>query len=92
MLQRYDSQAGAKIQLGLDDTLNLPSPKPKVWLIEDGFEGDVARKGHGLQRLFIFTILELYEKFRAEGAIIDGTLCSPSRSPSYTNTLLELVP
>jgi energy-coupling factor transporter ATP-binding protein EcfA2 len=60
LLQRYDSEAGAKIQLGLDDTLNLPSPKPKVWLIEDGFEGDVARKGHGLQRLFIFTILELY--------------------------------
>lgn len=100
LLQRYDSQAGAKIQLGLDDTLNLPSPKPKVWLIEDGFEGDVARKGHGLQRLFIFTILELYEKFRAEGAIIDGTIVlaieepelyqHPARARAIARTLRDL--
>jgi len=100
LLQRYDSEAGAKIQLGLDDTLNLPSPKPKVWLIEDGFEGDVARKGHGLQRLFIFTILELYEKYRAEGGVVDGTIVlaieepelyqHPARARAIARTLRDL--
>lgn len=81
LLQRYDSETAARIQLSLDDTLNLPAPKPKVLLIEDGFEGDVARKGHGLQRLFIFTILELYEKFRAEGGIVDGTIVLAIEEP-----------
>lgn len=100
LLQRYDSEAGAKIQLGLDDTLNLPSPKPKVWLIEDGFEGDVARKGHGLQRLFIFTILELYEKYRTEGGIVDGSIVlaieepelyqHPARARAIARTLRDL--
>lgn len=81
LLQRYDSETAAKIQLSLDDTLNLPAPKPKVLLIEDGFEGDVSRKGHGLQRLFIFTLLELYEKFRAEGGIVDGTIVLAIEEP-----------
>ena len=100
LLQRYDSEAGAKIRIGLDDNLNLPSPKPKVWLIEDGFEGDVARKGHGLQRLFIFTILELYENFRAEGGIVDGTIVlaieepelyqHPARARAIARTLRDL--
>jgi len=100
LLRRYDSEAGARIQLGLDETLTLPSPKPKVWLVEDGFEGDVARKGHGLQRLFIFTILELYEKVRAEGGSIDGTIVlaveepelyqHPARARSIARTLRDL--
>jgi len=64
LLQRYDRDTAAEIQLSLEDKLALPSVKPRVWLVEDGFQGDVARKGHGLQRLFIFTILELYEKLR----------------------------
>jgi len=71
LLQRYEEDASARIQLDLDEKLPVPSPKPKVWLKEDGFDGEVARKGHGLQRLFIFTILELYEKFRA--GLVDET-------------------
>jgi predicted ATP-dependent endonuclease of OLD family len=65
LLQRYEKDTSAQIQLDLDEKLPVPLPKPRVWLKEDGFEGEVARKGHGLQRLFIFSILELYEKFRA---------------------------
>ncbi len=64
LLQRYDSETSAHIQFALDDKLSLPQVTPKVWLVEDKFRGEVARKGHGLQRLFIFSILELYEKFR----------------------------
>ena len=100
LLQRYDVEAAAKIQLSLDEALNLPPPKPKVLLVEDGFEGEVARKVHGLQRLFIFTILELYEKFRAAGGAVDGNIVlaieepelyqHPARSRALARTLRDL--
>jgi len=100
LLQRYDAEAAAKIHLSLEEALNLPNPKPKVLLVEDGFEGDVAKKGHGLQRLFIFTILELYEKFRATGGAVDGTIVlaieepelyqHPARSRALARTLRDL--
>lgn len=64
LLKRYDSKAEAQLQFKLDEKLKLPSASPLVWLSEDGFVGEVSQKGHGLQRLFIFTILELYEKYR----------------------------
>lgn len=65
LLQRYDSETSAHIQLAIGDKLSLPPVMPTIWLVEDDYRGEVARKGHGLQRLFIFSILELYEKFRA---------------------------
>ena len=64
VLKRYDQGASATVRLIVDGEMKLPDPKPKIWLSEDGFEGDVSRKGHGLQRLFTFSILELYEVFR----------------------------
>jgi putative ATP-dependent endonuclease of the OLD family len=73
LLQRYESDTAANIQLELQDKLPVPPVTPKVWLMEDGFGGDVARKGHGLQRLFIFSILELYEKVRAGTAGEDSS-------------------
>jgi putative ATP-dependent endonuclease of the OLD family len=71
LLQRYDDETAAHIQLALDERLPLPPVTPRIWLVEDGFRGEVARKGHGLQRLFIFSILELYEKFRG-GSLGEG--------------------
>ncbi len=64
VLKRYDQGAAATVRLIVDGDMKLPDPKPKIWLSEDGFEGDVSRKGHGLQRLFTFSILELYEVYR----------------------------
>ncbi len=76
VLKRYDRETAASIRLGVDGTMNLPEPKPKVWLLEDGFEGEVSRKGNGLQRLFTFSILELYEVYRnrREGSGTDETI------------------
>jgi len=36
----------------------IPLPAPKASLIEDGFEGEITRKGHGLQRALIITLLQ----------------------------------
>lgn len=33
-------------------------PKATATLVEDGFEGDITRKGHGLQRALIITLLQ----------------------------------
>lgn len=36
----------------------IPLPQADVKLIEDGYETDVSRTGHGLQRTFILTLLQ----------------------------------
>lgn len=40
------------------DDLVLPLPAAEVSLDEDGFQGPVDRKGHGLQRAFVLTLLQ----------------------------------
>ena len=41
VLKRYDQGAAATVRLIIDGDMKLPDPKPKIWLSEDGFEGDV---------------------------------------------------
>ena len=43
--------------------LPLPSPKPR--LVEDDFEGDIDKKGHGLQRALLITLLQYLAQLRA---------------------------
>lgn len=38
--------------------LSLPNPRAKMQLVEDGYPSPVDRCGHGLQRAFIFTMLQ----------------------------------
>lgn len=40
------------------EKLNIPMPKAEVGLVEDGYKTKVEMAGHGLQRAFIFTILQ----------------------------------
>ena len=40
------------------EDLSIPMPKADVRLIEDGYPSAVVRTGHGLQRAFIFTMLQ----------------------------------
>jgi len=59
-----------------------PNPEIQATLIEDGFEGNVNYKGHGLQRAFILTVLqhlaitshiiELQEGEESEGEVQDS--------------------
>ena len=71
-LRQYvpDSSVGLFWQ-GLDE-ISVPLPKADVHLDEDGFRSRVERTGHGLQRAFIFTMLQhlaLVEKAsRSEGS------------------------
>ncbi len=51
---------GSKLNLNWDE-VKLPEiqlPSAKATLIEDNFEGEISRKGHGLQRALIVTLLQ----------------------------------
>jgi len=102
ILRRYEERAEARVQLALGEELPLPPVSPTVWLVEDHFEGDVARKGHGLQRLFIFSVLELYGRLRDSALGVDapGTMVlaieepelyqHPARARALARTLSDL--
>jgi putative ATP-dependent endonuclease of the OLD family len=58
ILQKFSP--GSKLNLAWSDVqppeINLPSPL--ATLVEDDFEGDISRKGHGLQRALVLTLLQ----------------------------------
>ncbi|MFZ5907299.1 MAG: ATP-dependent nuclease [Nitrospirota bacterium] len=51
---------GAKLNLNWEEIKppELPLPKAVPTLVDDDFEGDISRKGHGLQRALIITLLQ----------------------------------
>jgi putative ATP-dependent endonuclease of OLD family len=51
---------GAKLILDWDDVVvpSLPLPLARSRLVEDEFEGDINKKGHGLQRALLITLLQ----------------------------------
>ena len=51
---------GSLLNLGWDEVKppEVPLPAARATLIEDNFEGDISRKGHGLQRALIVTLLQ----------------------------------
>jgi len=51
----------ANVQIDWDETsaIEIPLPKGKVKLEEDGFVASVDRVGHGLQRAFVLSLLQL---------------------------------
>lgn len=51
---------GAKLNLNWEEIKppELPLPKAIPTLLDDDFEGDISRKGHGLQRALIITLLQ----------------------------------
>lgn len=57
-LRDFYSDAGVALKWRPANDFNVPLPNADVLLDEDGFEGPVDRKGHGLQRAFIVTLLQ----------------------------------
>lgn len=51
---------GAELKLNWEEVKppELIPPKVTATLVEDNFEGDITRKGHGLQRALIITLLQ----------------------------------
>lgn len=51
---------GSQLNLRWDEVSlpNVPLPAARATLVEDSFEGEITRKGHGLQRALIVTLLQ----------------------------------
>ena len=51
---------GSQLKLGWDEvkTPEVLLPAARATLVEDSFEGEITRKGHGLQRALIVTLLQ----------------------------------
>jgi len=63
-LRGYVPHASVKLTWQGAD-VRLTPPRTVVWLEEDRFEGEIEGKGHGLQRLFIVSVLQVAALTRA---------------------------
>jgi putative ATP-dependent endonuclease of the OLD family len=57
-LQQFYKEAFVSLRWKPTEDFAVPLPAADVLLNDDGFEGPVDRKGHGLQRAFILTLLQ----------------------------------
>jgi putative ATP-dependent endonuclease of OLD family len=72
-LQLYYKEAAVALHWQPTQDFAVPLPAADVLLDDDGFEGPVDRKGHGLQRAFILTLLQhLAKATSAEAALLGG--------------------
>jgi putative ATP-dependent endonuclease of OLD family len=65
-LQTYVPDAEVRLDWQKPDEVSLPLPRSEVRLVEDGFEANVDRTGHGLQRAFLITLLQHLTMAQAE--------------------------
>ncbi len=57
-LQTFVPNAAVELDWQPLEPLNIPMPKANIGLVEDGYGTKVYKAGHGLQRAFIFTMLQ----------------------------------
>jgi putative ATP-dependent endonuclease of the OLD family len=76
-LQFFYAEADVDLQWKTSEGISIPMPNANVLLSEDGFGGPVDRKGHGLQRAFIFALLQHLAKA--------GSVNTPSVEDAGTN-------
>lgn len=65
-LRMFYNDSGVLLRWQPVPDFTMPLPSADVFLSEDGFEGPVDRKGHGLQRAFVVTLLQHLAKASAE--------------------------
>lgn len=57
-LQSFVQDASVKLTWILEQEIDIPLPKARVKLVEDGYPSEVTNTGHGLQRAFVLTMLQ----------------------------------
>jgi predicted ATP-dependent endonuclease of OLD family len=73
-LRCYAPEANVSLEWGKLVDIDFPLPKAEVTLHEDGYKCSVQRTGHGLQRVFILTMLQhLVAAKSGEGAAEEGS-------------------
>ena len=77
-LTRYAPNAKVSLNWTPPDDLNIPDPKALVNLVEDNYETDISKVGHGLQRAFIMTILQVLQQTSREANQSDENTRMPN--------------
>lgn len=77
-LTRYAPNAKVSLNWTPPDALNIPDPKALVNLVEDDYETDISKVGHGLQRAFIMTILQVLQQTSREASQSDENTRMPN--------------
>ncbi len=94
-LRFFYGSAGVDLRWKASDDLTLPLPTAEVQLDDDGFVGPVDRKGHGLQRAFILTLLQHLAKAVAtenpdEPVDQQGEAATPPAQPVMPGLILAI--
>ncbi|HEY1747142.1 MAG TPA: AAA family ATPase [Xanthobacteraceae bacterium] len=79
-LKQFYKEAAVELRWKPTEDFAIPLPAADVTLDDDGFVGPVDRKGHGLQRAFILTLLQHLAK--ATSADIARQDASPPIAPA----------
>lgn len=67
-LQLFYNEAGVALEWRSVEEFNIPLPAADVFLDDEGFRGPVDRKGHGLQRAFVVTLLQHLARASSQAA------------------------
>ena len=71
-LKSYVPSASVILNWQEPDEISIPMPKADVRLNEDGFTAPVHRVGHGLQRAFIISLLQMLFRIQSEQSSENG--------------------
>lgn len=92
-LQSYIPDAKVQLQWSELADISIPLPQAQVKLTEDDYEARVEMTGHGLQRLFIITVLQFLDKIRhsePKAAPIVADTGRGSEPPQLPNLVLAI--
>lgn len=67
-LRMFYNEAGVALEWRPVEDFNIPLPAADVFLDDDGFRGPVDRKGNGLQRAFVVTLLQHLARASSDAA------------------------
>jgi putative ATP-dependent endonuclease of OLD family len=80
-LQQFYKEAAVSLRWQPSGEFEVPLPAADVYLDDDGFEGPVDHKGHGLQRAFILTLLQHLAKATSADAAREGPEIASQTAP-----------
>lgn len=58
-LSTYAPGASVRLDWQKEEGIQIPMPAAEIHLVEDGYPSTVERTGHGLQRAFVLTLLQI---------------------------------
>lgn len=81
-LRSFAPDSAVNLQWEQVPELSIPQPQAHVRLQEDGYPSTVTRTGHGLQRAFIFTLLQRLAAERRPRKARDGSTIDVTEHPA----------